>query len=87
MIVAPGRARCARPPIHVDLGFPRQLPALRDLDLSQRVRHARDGPSPLDPPFEGLSRGLERVSIDPDDPEPVRDAARDGAVRKRQRRN
>jgi hypothetical protein len=62
------------PPIQLDLSFLRSLPALERLDMHTGIRHAGAGPSPLEPPFHGLSKRLSFVRIDAEDPEPVRRA-------------
>jgi hypothetical protein len=62
----------AMPPIETDMSFLRFLPELKYLDLGH-VYHAGAGPSPLEPPFEGLSRKLERVITEAWDPAAVRE--------------
>ncbi len=62
------------PPVELDLSFLRSLPALERLDMHTGIRHSAKTPSPLDPPFEGLSKRLSFVRIDAEDPEPVRRA-------------
>ncbi|MEV4420489.1 hypothetical protein AB0L40_11010 [Patulibacter sp. NPDC049589] len=61
-------------PVSVDLSFLRHLPELDRLDLFEGVWHAGPGPSPLDPPFEGLSRKLSWIRIDAWDPDTVKPA-------------
>ncbi len=56
-------------PIRVDLGFLRSLPALTYLVLAPGVRHAGPQPSPLDPPFGGLSKHLSYVRAEVSDPD------------------
>lgn len=64
-------------PIDADLGFLRSLPALRHLDLASGILHRGPGPSPLEPPFDGLSRQLTSLRIEADEPEPLRAALRE----------
>jgi hypothetical protein len=63
-------------PITLDLGFLRALPELEHLDAYTGLRHAGPGPSPLEPPFEGLSKHLTWVRIDAWDPPPTNAALR-----------
>lgn len=58
--------------IDLDLAFLRELPTLKRLDVDTGIRHAGTAPSPLEPPFQGLSRRLRFVRIDADDPEAVK---------------
>lgn len=44
-------------PIEVDFGLLRELPLLERLEITG-VHHDGSGPSPLEPPFDGLPRGL-----------------------------
>jgi hypothetical protein len=62
------------PPVEVDLGFLRSLPALERLDAVTGLRHSGPDPSPLEPPFAGLSKQLTVVRIEAWDPAPVRAA-------------
>jgi hypothetical protein len=62
------------PPISIDLGFLRHLPRLEHLDMYQGLRHSGASPSPIEPPFEGLSRKLNFVRIDSDEPAATRTA-------------
>jgi hypothetical protein len=55
--------------LRVDLGILRELPNLERLDLPTGVVHDAAGPSPLEPPFEGLSRKLQWLRIESDDPD------------------
>lgn len=64
-------------PVECDLSFLRHLPKLDRLDLFRGVWHAGAHPSPLEPPFDGLSRGLTWIRIDAWDPETVRPALAD----------
>jgi hypothetical protein len=59
-------------PVGVDLSFLRELPELRVLRMEQGIFHDGPEPSPLEPPFAGLSRNLTWVRIDAVDPEPLR---------------
>lgn len=61
-------------PVEVDLGFLRWLPKLTRLDLEQGVSHKGSGPSPLEPPFAGLSRNLTWLRIDAWEPDPLKRA-------------
>lgn len=61
-------------PIEVNLGFLRLLPMLDHLDLHAGVRHAGPLPSPIEPPFEGLSKRLTFCRIDAWHPDLVRAA-------------
>lgn len=61
-------------PIEVDLGFLRLLPNLTRLDMDEGIRHKGPGPSPLEPPFEGLSHRLTWLRIDACHPEPLKRA-------------
>ena len=54
------------------LSFLRELPELRILRMEQGIFHDGPEPSPLEPPFAGLSRNLTWVRIDAADPEPLR---------------
>ena len=56
------------PPAHVDLGFLTHLSTLERLDMVSGVLHAGTAPSPLEPPFAGLPRGLTYVRVEADDP-------------------
>jgi hypothetical protein len=56
-------------PVRADLAFLRALPNLERLEMSSGVLHAGPGPSPLEPPFDGLSRKLSWLRIEGDDPE------------------
>ena len=62
------RARVGR--LRVDLGFLRELGRLERLDLLG-VTHDASNPSPLEPPFDGLSRKLSWLRLEGDDPEPL----------------
>lgn len=64
-------------PIKLDLGFLRELASLEYLKLYRGVWHEGDEPSPLEPPFSGLSRRLHWVRIDAWEPERVKPALRD----------
>jgi hypothetical protein len=64
-------------PIDLDLGFLRALPALERLDIDTGIRHVGARPSPVDPPFDGLSKRLSFVCIAADDPEDVEARLRD----------
>jgi hypothetical protein len=55
------------PLVEADLGFLRELPRIDNLWVSG-VRHIGPEPSPLEPPFDGLSRGLRRVIFEASDP-------------------
>ena len=55
--------------LRVDLGFLRELPNLERLDLPSGVVHDAVGPSPLEPPFEGLSCKLQWLRIEGDEPD------------------
>jgi hypothetical protein len=55
------------PLVEVDLGFLRELPKLDNLWVTG-VRHIGPAPSPVEPPFDGLSRGLQRVIFEAADP-------------------
>jgi hypothetical protein len=59
----------------LDLGFLSDLPQLRGLDL-RGVRHRGVGPSPLEPPFAGLPRGLDAGLIEVPSRDAVLDAFR-----------
>ena len=61
-------------PVQVDLGFLRVLPTLTDLRIGPGVHHRASTPSPLAPPFDGLSRRLRRIEIDTWKPSAVRNA-------------
>jgi hypothetical protein len=61
-------------PVTVDLGFLGGLPQLERLDLYRYVWHDGPDPSPLEPPFQGLSKQLNWVRIDAWEPERVRKA-------------
>ncbi len=61
-------------PAVVDLGFLRHLPELVTLRMEDGVVHAGPGPSPLEPPFAGLSRKLRWVRVSAVDPEPLKAA-------------
>lgn len=61
-------------PVATDLGFLRHLPRIEWLDLHQGVWHQGPGPSPLEPPFDGLSRHLTWLRLDAWDPEPLKRA-------------
>lgn len=50
-------------PLRHDFSFLRHLPLLESLSLWQGVRHSGENPSPLEPPFSGLPRGLRRVHV------------------------
>jgi hypothetical protein len=63
------------PPVDADLGFLRDLPELDHLWVTG-VRHTGQGPSPLEPPFDGLSRGLRRVTFEATDPAAAQAAMR-----------
>ncbi|HET6509892.1 MAG TPA: hypothetical protein VFG42_24075 [Baekduia sp.] len=54
--------------IEADLGFLRLLTELENLQITG-VIHVGPGPSPLEPPFKGLSRKLKRVIVGAADPE------------------
>jgi hypothetical protein len=58
--------------IDLDLDLLRRLPSLERLDIYTGVRHSGPRPSPIEPPFEGLSRQLRFVRIAAHDPERVR---------------
>jgi hypothetical protein len=58
-------------PARVDLGFLTGLGELERLELASGVIHRGPGPSPLDPPFPGLSRKLTWLRFESDDPERV----------------
>jgi hypothetical protein len=60
-------------PIELDLSFVDSLPDLIYLWVTG-VHHRGPGPSPLEPPFEGLSRKLRRLIFDADDPDAIRPA-------------
>jgi hypothetical protein len=62
------------PLIFVDLGFLRELPGLRELQIGPGIVH-QGGASPLEPPFSGLSQ-LQSVWIDAWQPEGLEDALR-----------
>lgn len=51
-------------PITVDLGLLRSLPRLEYLDIVTGVLHRGVLPSPLAPPFDGLSRRLRTIRIE-----------------------
>ena len=56
-------------PLEVDLGFLRHLPRLERADFFG-VRHRRSvGPSPLEPPFQGLPKTLSWLRIETELPE------------------
>lgn len=61
-------------PVEVDLGFLRQLPALKRLWVRKGVWHRGAGPSPLQPPFDGLPTSLQDIQIDAWEPQAVRPA-------------
>lgn len=61
-------------PIRTDLAFLGRLPALARLDMYRGVRHDGADPSPLEPPFAGLSKHLTSIRIDGDEPERTRRA-------------
>jgi hypothetical protein len=63
--------------IEVDLGFLSCLPKLERLDVRRGVWHAGPRPSPLEPPFKGLSRNLTWLRINAWDPEPTKAQLRD----------
>lgn len=48
----------------LDLGFLLELRELRQLEILAGVYHAGGGASPLEPPFDGLSRKLEYLRIE-----------------------
>ena len=56
-------------PVRVNLRFLRHLPNLKRLEVPAGVIHTGADPSPLEPPFDGLSRKLEWLRIEGDDPE------------------
>jgi hypothetical protein len=56
-------------PVRADLGLLRHLPNLKRLEMAAGVIHAGAGPSPLEPPFDGLSRRLEWLRIEGEDPD------------------
>ncbi len=58
--------------IELDLGFLRLLPNLERLDLTHGVWHDGRGPSPLQAPFEGLSRKLTWLRVDAWEPAPLK---------------
>ena len=62
------------PVVLTDLGFLTHLPELVTLRMEEGVAHAGPGPSPLEPPFAGLSRKLRWVRISAVDPEPLKAA-------------
>jgi hypothetical protein len=62
------------PPVDVDLGLLRALPRLEHLDMYSGLRHAGPGPSPIEPPFDGLSKRLRFVRLDAWNPPPLHDA-------------
>jgi hypothetical protein len=64
-------------PIEVDLGLLRHMPKLERLDIHTNVWHAGPAPSPLDPPFEGLSRDLTWLRIDAWEPGPLKTQLRE----------
>jgi hypothetical protein len=59
-------------PVHVDLGFLRQLERLQSIDITQGVWHSGSDRSPLEPPFEGLPKTLTNVRVDAWEPERVK---------------
>lgn len=58
-------------PFGVDLGLLRGLPSLRRLVMREGLVHRGERPSPLEPPFDGLSRALTAVRFEADGPERV----------------
>jgi len=64
-------------PIDLDLAFLRELQALERLDINTGIRHVGAGPSPAQPPFDGLSRRLRFVRIAADDAAYVESQLRD----------
>jgi hypothetical protein len=64
------------PPVETDLSFLRCLGELENLDLLG-VHHSGPSSSPLEPPFDGLSRKLRRVMIEAWDPLRIRQALDD----------
>lgn len=66
------------PPIEADLSFLGDLPRLESLSIIG-VDHRGPMPSPLEPPFDGLSRNLRRVGVEADDPVAVDEALRQHA--------
>jgi hypothetical protein len=63
-------------PIEVDLGFLACLPTLEYLVLAPGIHHAGRQPSPLEPPFDGLSRRLSYVRTEAADPDALEPALR-----------
>lgn len=63
--------------IELDLGFLRTLPELERLDIDTGIRHVGIRPSPVEPPFDGLSRRLTFVRIAAEDAERVESELRD----------
>lgn len=64
----------ANEPIHLDWGLLRHLPNLTRLEAKRGAWHTGTDPSPLEPPFDGLSRKLSWIRIDAWDPVTVRSA-------------
>ena len=64
-------------PIELDLGFLRMLPALERLDIDTGISHVGTRASPVEPPFDGLSKRLRFAGIAADDPERVESELRD----------
>lgn len=62
------------PLVQVDLGFLRLLPNLERLEVRDGIEHVGPQPSPLEPPFSGLSKRLTWVRIDAWDPPRVQAA-------------
>ena len=61
-------------PVEVDMGFLRSLPNLVYLDAYNGFRHVGPRPSPIEPPFDGLSKHLKFLRVDAWEPEPLRAA-------------
>ena len=61
-------------PVDVDLGFLACLPQLERVDMYQGLRHSGSSNSPIEPPFDGLSRELSFARIAGDEPDAVRRA-------------
>lgn len=64
-------------PIEVDLSFLGHLPMLERLDMHTGMHHSGPHPSPIEPPFDGLSKRLEFLRLDAFDPTPLKAALRD----------
>ena len=58
-------------PIRLDWGLLRSLPRLERLEARRGAWHDDSAPSPLEPPFDGLPRGLTWLRIDAWDPDAI----------------